>query len=146
MVLDNLFICISKDARAKITQSVHPVMCFLEVPQLTQDSSVLTPGPAPIQLPVAVHPPLNEAVVDELPSTNNISSVPSSEPPGFESVALPVSASTSDPLPALTFVNGCRASKPYPILDTSQDFDTDIIGDDLDDLLDQAGPESTMVS
>uniref|UniRef100_A0A669DF91 Zinc finger CCCH-type containing 7A n=1 Tax=Oreochromis niloticus TaxID=8128 RepID=A0A669DF91_ORENI len=86
------------------------------------------------------------AVVDELPSTNNISSVPSSEPPGFESVALPVSASTSDPLPALTFVNGCRASKPYPILDTSQDFDTDIIGDDLDDLLDQAGPESTMVS
>uniref|UniRef100_A0A3B4FLM9 Zinc finger CCCH-type containing 7A n=1 Tax=Pundamilia nyererei TaxID=303518 RepID=A0A3B4FLM9_9CICH len=117
----------------------------IEVPQLTQDSSVLTPGPAPIQLPVAVHPPLNEAVVDELPSTNNISSVPSSEPPGFESVALPVSASTSDPLPALTFVNGCRASKPYPILDTSQDFDTDIIGDDLDDLLDQAGPESTMV-
>uniref|UniRef100_A0A669BVI8 Zinc finger CCCH-type containing 7A n=1 Tax=Oreochromis niloticus TaxID=8128 RepID=A0A669BVI8_ORENI len=121
-----------------ITQSVHPVMCFLEVPQLTQDSSVLNPGPAPIQPPVAVHLPLNEAVVDELPSTNNISSVPSSEPPGFESVALPVSASTSDPLPALTFVNGCRASKPYPILDTSQDFDTDIIGDDLDDLLDQA--------
>lgn len=117
----------------------------IEVPQLTQDSSVLTPGPAPIQPPVAVHLPLNEAVVDELPSTNNISSVPSSEPPGFESVALPVSASTSDPLPALTFVNGCRASKPYPILDTSQDFDTDIIGDDLDDLLDQAGPESTMV-
>uniref|UniRef100_A0AAX7SJR7 C3H1-type domain-containing protein n=1 Tax=Astatotilapia calliptera TaxID=8154 RepID=A0AAX7SJR7_ASTCA len=112
----------------------------------SKDSSVLTPGPAPIQLPVAVHLPLNEAVVDELPSTNNISSVPSSEPPGFESVALPVSASTSDPLPALTFVNGCRASKPYPILDTSQDFDTDIIGDDLDDLLDQAGPESTMVS
>ncbi|CAI5675925.1 unnamed protein product [Oreochromis niloticus] len=117
----------------------------IEVPQLTQDSSVLNPGPAPIQPPVAVHLPLNEAVVDELPSTNNISSVPSSEPPGFESVALPVSASTSDPLPALTFVNGCRASKPYPILDTSQDFDTDIIGDDLDDLLDQAGPESTMV-
>ncbi|XP_006798240.1 zinc finger CCCH domain-containing protein 7A isoform X2 [Neolamprologus brichardi] len=117
----------------------------IEVPQLTQDSSVLTPGPAPIQPPVAVHLPLNEAVVDELPSTNNISSVPSSEPPGFESVALPVSASTSDPLPVLTFVNGCRASKPYPILDTSQDFDTDIIGDDLDDLLDQAGPESTMV-
>uniref|UniRef100_A0A669CFS0 Zinc finger CCCH-type containing 7A n=1 Tax=Oreochromis niloticus TaxID=8128 RepID=A0A669CFS0_ORENI len=118
---------------------------YVRMPQLTQDSSVLNPGPAPIQPPVAVHLPLNEAVVDELPSTNNISSVPSSEPPGFESVALPVSASTSDPLPALTFVNGCRASKPYPILDTSQDFDTDIIGDDLDDLLDQAGPESTMV-
>uniref|UniRef100_A0A3Q4HE84 Zinc finger CCCH-type containing 7A n=1 Tax=Neolamprologus brichardi TaxID=32507 RepID=A0A3Q4HE84_NEOBR len=104
----------------------------------TKENIVLTPGPAPIQPPVAVHLPLNEAVVDELPSTNNISSVPSSEPPGFESVALPVSASTSDPLPVLTFVNGCRASKPYPILDTSQDFDTDIIGDDLDDLLDQA--------
>lgn len=32
------------------------------------------------------------------------------------------------------------------MLETSQDFDADIIGDDLDDLLDQAGSESDMVS
>ncbi len=106
----------------------------------------MAPVPAPIQPPVAVLPPLSETVVDELPTNNSISSVIPSEPPGFESVSLPVSVPTSVPLPVPTFVNGCRTSKPCPILQTSQDFDTDIIGDDLDDLLDQAGPESPTVS
>ncbi|XP_035852593.1 zinc finger CCCH domain-containing protein 7A isoform X1 [Sander lucioperca] len=117
----------------------------IEVPQLTQDSSVLALAPAPSQAPVAVHPALNEAVVDELLPKNSISSVSLSEPPGFESVPKPVSVSTSVPLPVPTFVNGCRTSKPCMMLETSQDFDADIIGDDLDDLLDQAGPESAMV-
>ncbi|KAF1379713.1 hypothetical protein PFLUV_G00178870 [Perca fluviatilis] len=116
----------------------------IEVPQLTQDSSVLALAPAPSQAPVAVHPALNEAVVDELLPKNCISSVSLSEPPGFESVSKPVSVSTSVPLPVPTFVNGCRTSKPCMMLE-SQDFDPDIIGDDLDDLLDQAGPESAMV-
>lgn len=106
----------------------------------------MAPAPSPIQPPVSVHSPLTEAVVDELTPTNSISSVTPSEPPGFESVSLPVSVATSVPLPVPTFVNGCRTSKPCPILQTSQDFDADIIGDDLDDLLDQAGPESAMVS
>ncbi|TDH03119.1 hypothetical protein EPR50_G00159590 [Perca flavescens] len=117
----------------------------IEVPQLTQDSSVLALAPAPSQAPVAVHPALNEAVVDELLPKNCVSSVSLSEPPGFESVPKPVSVSTSVPLPVPTFVNGCRTSKPCMMLETSQDFDADIIGDDLDDLLDQAGPESAMV-
>lgn len=119
---------------------------FLEVPKLTQDGCFVAPAPSPIQPPVSVHSPLTEAVVDELTPTNSISSVTPSEPPGFESVSLPVSVTTSVPLPVPTFVNGCRTSKPCPILQTSQDFDADIIGDDLDDLLDQAGPESAMVS
>uniref|UniRef100_A0A8C9ZLC0 Zinc finger CCCH-type containing 7A n=1 Tax=Sander lucioperca TaxID=283035 RepID=A0A8C9ZLC0_SANLU len=110
-----------------------------------KDSSVLALAPAPSQAPVAVHPALNEAVVDELLPKNSISSVSLSEPPGFESVPKPVSVSTSVPLPVPTFVNGCRTSKPCMMLETSQDFDADIIGDDLDDLLDQAGPESAMV-
>ncbi|KAK2833225.1 hypothetical protein Q5P01_017114 [Channa striata] len=113
----------------------------IEVPHLTQDSSVLAPAPSPVPAPAAVHTPLNEAVLDELPSSNSIS-VTSSEPPGFESVSLPVSVPASATLPSLTFVNGCRTTN---ILETSQDFDADIIGDDLDDLLDQAGPESDMV-
>uniref|UniRef100_A0A8C4GY48 Zinc finger CCCH-type containing 7A n=1 Tax=Dicentrarchus labrax TaxID=13489 RepID=A0A8C4GY48_DICLA len=137
-------VCVSHEFQtwAKVT---HPVSshCVTEVPQLTQDGSA--PVPAPIQAPVAVHPPLNEAVVDERPPNNSISSVTLSEPPGFESVALPVSVPTSVPLPVPTFVNGCRTSKPCPMLETSQDFDADIIGDDLDDLLDQAGPESALV-
>lgn len=106
----------------------------------------MAPSPSPVPAPVTLHPPLNEAVLDELPSTNSISSVTPSEPPGFESVPLPVSAPTSATLSSLTFVNGCRTSKPCPVLETSQDFDADIIGDDLDDLLDQAGSESEMVS
>ncbi|KAG7223147.1 hypothetical protein INR49_015755 [Caranx melampygus] len=118
----------------------------IEVPQLTQDSSGLASVPAPIQAPVAVHPPLNEAVVvDEFPSNNSISSVTPSEPPGFESVSLPVSVPTSVALPALTFVNGCRTAKPCPILETSQDFDGDIMDGDLDDLLDQVRDESGLV-
>ncbi|XP_029363549.1 zinc finger CCCH domain-containing protein 7A isoform X2 [Echeneis naucrates] len=112
----------------------------IEVPQLTQDSNVLASVRAPIQAPAAGHSPLSEAVVDEFPSNNSIS-----EPPGFESVALPISVPTTASAPALTFVNGCRTAKACPILETSQDFDADIIGDDLDALLDQAGPESGMV-
>lgn len=112
-------------------------LCGSEVPRLTQDGSTMA-VPAPVQVPVAVHPPLNETVVDELPPNNSTPSVTPSEPPGFESVP------TSAALPVPTFVNGCRASKPCPMPQTSQDFDSDIIGDDFDDLLDQ--PESSMVS
>lgn len=105
----------------------------------------MAPAPVTIQAPLAVHLPLNEVGVDELPPSlphnNSIS-----EPPGFESVPLPVSAPTSVALPVPTFVNGCRASKPCPMLQSSQEFDGDIIGDDLDDLLDQAEPESATVS
>lgn len=106
----------------------------------------MAPSSSPVPAPVTLHPPLNEAVLDELPPTNSISSVTPSEPPGFESVPLPVTAPTSTSLSSLTFVNGCRTSKPCPVLETSQDFDADIIGDDLDDLLDQAGSEPDMVS
>uniref|UniRef100_A0A8C2X313 Zinc finger CCCH-type containing 7A n=1 Tax=Cyclopterus lumpus TaxID=8103 RepID=A0A8C2X313_CYCLU len=129
--------------RTKVTLPVSPRRVS-EVPRLTQDSSVL--APSPIQAPAAVLPPLNEAIVDERPPNNILSSVTPSEPPGFESVSLPVSVPTSVPLPVPSFVNGCRTSKPCTMLETSQDFDADIIGDDLDDLLDQAGPESAMVS
>lgn len=133
----------SSDKSSHGSSSVEDIE--IEVPQLTQDSSVLVPVPAPIQVPVVVHPPLNDAAVDDLPPSNSILSAPPSEPPGFESVPLPVSVPTSVPLPVPTFVNGCRTSKPCLLLESSQDFDADIIGDDLDDLLDQAGPEAAMV-
>uniref|UniRef100_A0A3B5MEY8 Zinc finger CCCH-type containing 7A n=1 Tax=Xiphophorus couchianus TaxID=32473 RepID=A0A3B5MEY8_9TELE len=137
----------------KVNLTTHDVMkirsnavvfSVLEVPPFAQDGSVLASGPAPIQSPAAVHAPLNDSVVDELPPSKSILSVPPSELPGFESVPLPVSAPTSVPLSMHSFVNGCRTSKTCQILEPSQDFDTDIIGDDLDDLLDQAGPEPDM--
>uniref|UniRef100_G3PLQ6 Zinc finger CCCH-type containing 7A n=1 Tax=Gasterosteus aculeatus TaxID=69293 RepID=G3PLQ6_GASAC len=105
----------------------------------TSESSAL--AAAPIQAPAL--PPLNEAIVDELPSTNSImsSGAPSEPAGGYESASGP----SPSPLPVPSFVNGCRTSQPCS-MQAGQDFDGDIIGDDLDDLLDQAGPESAMVS
>ncbi|XP_068193014.1 zinc finger CCCH domain-containing protein 7A isoform X1 [Antennarius striatus] len=109
----------------------------IEVPQLSQDSGIDVPIPDPVQPLVTVPLPSNGATVAEF-INHTISPVSHSEPPGFESV--PVSA----PLHGSTFVNGCRSSNPRPMLQTSSDFDADIIEDDLDDLLDQADPESVM--
>ncbi|XP_076000213.1 zinc finger CCCH domain-containing protein 7A isoform X3 [Genypterus blacodes] len=117
-----------------------------EVPQPTPDSGVPVQVPPPLQVPVSVLPPLNDIVVDEIPASNSISSVTPSEPPGFESVQLPVSAASPITIPVPSLVNGCRTGNHCSMLEASQDFDTsDIIGDDLDDLLDQAGPELAMV-
>uniref|UniRef100_A0A668AVX9 Zinc finger CCCH-type containing 7A n=1 Tax=Myripristis murdjan TaxID=586833 RepID=A0A668AVX9_9TELE len=120
-------------------------ICSQILPQLSQDSG--GPLPVPVQVPVPVLPSLNDAVLDDIPLSNSISSLPSSEPPSFEPVPLPVSVPTSVSLPAPTMVNGSRTSKPCPLPESSQDYDAEIIGDDLDDLLDQAGPpEPAMVS
>lgn len=127
-------------------------------PQLSQDSTE-APGPASVQAS------LTDAAGDELPpplpANNSTSSGMLSEPPGFESLPQPVSVPSPVPLPVPSpvplpvpspvplsvpaFVNGCRNSQPCSLLKPSQDFDGDIIGDDLDKLLDQAEPESAMV-
>ncbi|XP_071373965.1 zinc finger CCCH domain-containing protein 7A isoform X1 [Centroberyx affinis] len=113
----------------------------IEVPQLGQDGG----ASVPVQVPAAVHPPLNDKVVDEVPPSSSISSVPAPEAPSFEPVPLPVSAPASVSLPVPTLVNGSRTIKSCPLPESSQDYDAEIIGDDLDDLLDQAGPpESAM--
>lgn len=122
------------------------IICVVEVPQLTQDGGVTIPLPASAQAPAAFPPPVKEAAVDELPLNSSISSVLSSEPPSFESTPLSLPAPTSAALPVPTFVNGCRNANTSPMLQTSQDFDTDIIDGDLDDLLDSAGLESPVVS
>lgn len=107
-----------------------------DVPQLGQDSSK-----APASL--------TDAVADELPpplpANSSTSSGMPPELPGFESIPQPVSVPSPVPLPVSTFVNGCRNSQPRSLLKPSQDFDGDIIGDDLDKLLEQAEPESAMV-
>lgn len=134
-----------RETKSNFFSPLPPVVCISEVPQLSQDSG--GPLPVPVQVPVPVLPPLNDAVLDDIPLSNSISSLPSSEPPSFEPVPLPVSVPTSVSLPAPTMVNGSRTSKPCPLPESSQDYDAEIIGDDLDDLLDQAGPpEPAMVS
>uniref|UniRef100_A0A8C5ELD8 C3H1-type domain-containing protein n=1 Tax=Gouania willdenowi TaxID=441366 RepID=A0A8C5ELD8_GOUWI len=87
--------------------------------------------------PRGMHSPLNDALLEDFTPNHSVPSVTPCEPPGFESKPLPVSLSPSVQHPVLTYVNGCRGSKPSTITETNQDFDADIIGDDLDDLLDQ---------
>ncbi|KAM3864469.1 zinc finger CCCH domain-containing protein 7A [Diretmus argenteus] len=89
----------------------------IEVPQLSQDGGV------PVHVPV--HSPLSDGLVDDARPL-----VPLSEPPIFEPV----------PLPAPSLVNGSRTNKVCPLPEPSQDYDAEIIGDDLDALLDEAGP------
>lgn len=63
---------------------------------------------------------------------------------------VPVETNNPEPVPMpihMPLVNGTRPSDSYTVPDTRLDYDTDIIGDDLDELLDRASPpESSLVS
>uniref|UniRef100_A0A8C1DQC8 Zinc finger CCCH-type containing 7A n=1 Tax=Cyprinus carpio carpio TaxID=630221 RepID=A0A8C1DQC8_CYPCA len=63
---------------------------------------------------------------------------------------VPVESHNPEPVPMpihMPLVNGTRPSDSYTVPDTRLDYDTDIIGDELDELLDRASPpESSLVS
>lgn len=63
---------------------------------------------------------------------------------------VPVESHNPEPVPMpihMPLVNGTRPNDSYTVPDTRLDYDTDIIGDDLDELLDRASPpESSLVS
>ncbi|CAB1341767.1 unnamed protein product [Coregonus sp. 'balchen'] len=111
------------------------------------------PDAAPPSLdPVAamkVHPPRNERMEGESPPVSIIPSVSPVEvhTPEPIHVPVPLPMPISKPMPLPTLVNGARASPTQsyhlPMQKSRPDFDAEIIGDDLDDLLDQAGPGST---
>ncbi|XP_029481303.1 zinc finger CCCH domain-containing protein 7A isoform X4 [Oncorhynchus nerka] len=126
----------------------------IEVNQPPQETD--GPDPAPPNLdPLAamkVHPPRNERIEAESPPVSIIPSVSPVEvhTPEPIHVLVPLPMPISMPMP--TLVNGTRASPTQsyhlPMQKSRPDFDAEIIGDDLDDLLDQAGPgptESPMV-
>lgn len=116
-----------------------------DVPELSSRDS----SPAPVQASLT-DPAGDELPPPPLPASSSPSPGKPSEPLGFEPVSgpSPVPVSVLVPLPVPAFVNGCRSSQPPPrsLAPPAQDFDGDIIGDDLDKLLDQAEPESAMVS
>uniref|UniRef100_A0A8C1J060 Zinc finger CCCH-type containing 7A n=1 Tax=Cyprinus carpio TaxID=7962 RepID=A0A8C1J060_CYPCA len=62
---------------------------------------------------------------------------------------VPVENNNPEPVPMpihMPLVNGTRPNDSYTVPDTRLDYDTDIIGDDLDELLDRASPpESSLV-
>uniref|UniRef100_A0A672MJP6 Zinc finger CCCH domain-containing protein 7A-like n=1 Tax=Sinocyclocheilus grahami TaxID=75366 RepID=A0A672MJP6_SINGR len=56
---------------------------------------------------------------------------------------VPVESHNPEPVPMpihMPLVNGTRPNDSYTVPDTRLDYDTDIIGDDLDELLDRASP------
>uniref|UniRef100_A0A673K9C1 C3H1-type domain-containing protein n=1 Tax=Sinocyclocheilus rhinocerous TaxID=307959 RepID=A0A673K9C1_9TELE len=56
---------------------------------------------------------------------------------------VPVDTNNPEPVPMpihMPLVNGTRPNDSYAVPDTHLDYDTDIIGDDLDELLDRASP------
>uniref|UniRef100_A0A672K0U8 C3H1-type domain-containing protein n=1 Tax=Sinocyclocheilus grahami TaxID=75366 RepID=A0A672K0U8_SINGR len=63
---------------------------------------------------------------------------------------VPVETNNPEPVPMpihMPLVNGTRPNDSYAVPDTHLDYDADIIGDDLDELLDRASPpESSLVS
>ncbi|KAJ7992437.1 hypothetical protein DPEC_G00278550 [Dallia pectoralis] len=111
-------------------------------------------GPAPPSLTPGVagnvHPCQNERMDAESHTGRNVHSVSPVEVQTAEPGHVPMPISKPMPLPML--VNGARSSPTQsyhvPMPEARLDFDADIIGDDLDDLLDQAGhgpTESPMV-
>ncbi|XP_067088715.1 zinc finger CCCH domain-containing protein 7A [Osmerus mordax] len=104
----------------------------MEASQGTQETNKRSPVPVPAPV---VHPPSNKKV--------DVESVPvrvSSVSPTKAHDLKPISVSVSMPM-----VNGIRASDSYPVPESRLDYDSEIIGDDLDDLLDQAGPSDASI-
>ncbi|KAG7260698.1 hypothetical protein CRUP_018996 [Coryphaenoides rupestris] len=129
--------------------------------------------PMPVQVPLAtVAPPLNDHMLDDAHSSSSSSSpmpMPVAEAPGFHHhqhhshphphhllpapLALrpspsPVTVAGATPAACTQpLVNGSGPRDSHPLLDSSQEScDGEIIGDDLDDLLDQAGPADCPLS
>uniref|UniRef100_A0A673XG81 Zinc finger CCCH-type containing 7A n=1 Tax=Salmo trutta TaxID=8032 RepID=A0A673XG81_SALTR len=120
-------------------------------PQETDGQDPASPSLDPVAA-MKVHPPRNERIEAESPPVSIIPSVSPVEvhTPEPNHVPVPLPMPISKPMP--TLVNGARASPTQsyhlPMQKSHPDFDAEIIGDDLDDLLDQAGPgptESPMV-
>lgn len=127
-----------------------PVQAPIQAPVPVQVPS-LGPGLAQVPVHSAAHPPRSDKRAAASPPVSRISSLSPIEAHNLEPFpeALPTMPSMSTmppmpPMPALPpmppMVNGVRASEAYPGPEPRLDFDADIIGDDLDDLLDQAGP------
>ncbi|KAG7459955.1 hypothetical protein MATL_G00216020 [Megalops atlanticus] len=111
----------------KCAQGSDSVEDIETVSQHTQEMGGLLPTPG-----LAPRPFVNEKVESESAPVSNVSSVSPIEAHNPEKVSL------TAPVPAL--VNGGRASESYPVPESRLDYDAEIIGDDLDELLDRAAP------
>ncbi|XP_028841973.1 zinc finger CCCH domain-containing protein 7A-like isoform X1 [Denticeps clupeoides] len=100
---------------------------------------------------------VNDIEIEEPPLATEVSgSVPvPSMPPAIETMEpeqAPPSAISSVisvdeiPMPPHTLVNGGRANETYSVPESHVEFDSEIIGDDLDELLDSANPSDSVAA
>ncbi|KAJ8344674.1 hypothetical protein SKAU_G00288670 [Synaphobranchus kaupii] len=129
----------------KFCQGSESVEDIEMVPQHTQEMGVALPGPSS-----ASHPFTSEKAECESAPVSAMSSVSPIDVHNHEKtpMALPmttpltVHVATPMTTPVVTppLVNGARTNESYPVPESRLDYDTDIIGDDLDELLDREGP------
>ncbi|XP_067238573.1 zinc finger CCCH domain-containing protein 7A isoform X3 [Chanodichthys erythropterus] len=91
-------------------------------------------SPVPVSMPVC-------STVSEMEEVESKPLVSVISPP-----AAPVETHHPEPVPMplhMPLVNGTRPNDSYVVQDNHLDYDTDIIGDDLDELLDRASPSNS---
>ncbi|KAJ8250953.1 hypothetical protein GJAV_G00215500 [Gymnothorax javanicus] len=133
---------VSSDKFSQGSESVEDIEMVL---QHTQEMGGAQLGPGPALLPFG-----SETVECEAAPVSAMSSVSPIEihnpektpvaPPMVTPLALPVAPPMITPVATPPLVNGARASESYPVPESRLDYDTEIIGDDLDELLDSVGP------
>uniref|UniRef100_A0AAR2LZG4 C3H1-type domain-containing protein n=1 Tax=Pygocentrus nattereri TaxID=42514 RepID=A0AAR2LZG4_PYGNA len=121
-----------KIRKAYVRVDYSTLFCFSDESQPNQGIAASLP------VSMTVSPPMCENVeVEPQPSSVAImSTVPPIEPHNPEPVPLTLH---------MPLMNGSRPSEPYPAPEPQLDFDTEIIGDDLDELLDSAAPADSSV-
>nr|AAI53491.1 Zc3h7 protein [Danio rerio] len=113
------------DKHSQSSSSVDDIEC--EVGQYIHGMS----GPLPVSMPVS-------SAVSEKEEVESKPLVGLISPP-----VIPIETHKPEPVPMplhMPLVNGTRPNDSYAVQNTHLDFDTDIIGDDLDELLDRASP------
>ncbi|XP_064170993.1 zinc finger CCCH domain-containing protein 7A [Anguilla rostrata] len=123
----------------KCCQGSESVEDIEMAPQPTQEMGGAPPGPGPAPRPLAGEKPECEsAPVSAMSSVSPIEVHNPEKPP--MPVAAPLTVPVATPMATPPLVNGARANESYPVPESRLDYDTEIIGDDLDELLDRAGP------
>ncbi|KAJ8253690.1 hypothetical protein COCON_G00203020 [Conger conger] len=125
---------VNSDKFSQGSESVEDIETVLQHAQ-EMGGAPAGPGPAPNTF-AGEKAECESAPVSAMSSVSPIEAHDPEKPPAAPPVAPPLTA----PVAAPPLVNGARANESYPVPESRLDYDTDIIGDDLDELLDRAGP------
>ncbi|XP_062846436.1 zinc finger CCCH domain-containing protein 7A [Trichomycterus rosablanca] len=99
----------------------------------TDESQYLQSTSNPTPVSTSQYPPASTKA-EVKPQPVPLSAMPSKTPESRNPEPIPL---------VMPLINGSRASEPYTAPDPQLDFDGEILGDDLDELLDEAAPSDT---